>query len=256
MIRPLLALLLAATVGHANYADDAYAATFKLYNSALSGTCSLYRRPAPDTAVYLVTTQHQLEGSKGDYSQLVLREPQPDGSYKRNDFKVVTRVNGKPTWVKHPKFDLAVLRLATPPTGTFSTLPTSAIANDERLKAAQPSVGSSLLLFTFPRGVESIRQGFPVARLAVFAQPPLLSSEAYPTFQADFPASAGDSGGPGVIADPNGKPLIVGMCFQRLNHDEKVTTEMTTTTVKHPLNMGTFIHGRYLLEAIELAAEQ
>ena len=137
MFRPLLALLLAATVGHANYADDAYAATFKLYNSALSGTCSLYRRPAPDTAVYLVTTQHQLEGSKGDYSQLVLREPQPDGSYKRNDFKVVTRINGKPTWVKHPKFDLAVLRLATPPTGTFATLPTSAIANDERLKASR-----------------------------------------------------------------------------------------------------------------------
>ena len=31
---------------------------------------------------------------------------------------------------------------------------------------------------------------------------------------------------------------------------------MSTSTVKHPLNMGTFIHGRYLLEAIELAAQQ
>jgi hypothetical protein len=46
------------------------------------------------------------------------------------------------------------------------------------------------------------------------------------------------------------------MCFQRMNHDEKVTTETTTATVKHPLNMGTFIHGRYLLEAIEMAAKQ
>ena len=146
--------------------------------------------------------------------------------------------------------------LPTAPTGTFAALPTEAIANDARLKAAHPSVGSPLLLFTFPHGVESIRQGFPVARQAVFAQPPLLSSEAYPTFQADFPAAAGDSGGPGVIAGPGDKPLIVGMCFQRMNHDEKVTTETTTATVKHPLNMGTFIHGRYLLEAIEMAAKQ
>jgi hypothetical protein len=256
MLRSLLALLITATGVRANYADDAYAATYKLFNSALSGTCSLYRRPAPDPALYLVTTQHQLEGSKGDFCFVVLREPQPDGSYKRNDFKVITRVDGKPTWVKHPKFDLAVLRITTLPTGTFAALPTTAIANDERLKAAHPSVGSPLLLFTFPHGVESIRQGFPVARQAVFAQPPLLNAEAYPTFQADFPASAGDSGGPGVIAGPNGQPLIVGMCFQRMNHDEKVTTETTTTTVKHPLNMGTFIHGRYLLEAIELAAKE
>ena len=152
MLRPLLALLLAATGVRANYADEAYAATFKLYNTALSGTCSLYRRPAPDTAVYLVTTQHQMEGAKGDTCLLVLREPQADGSFKRNDCKVVTRVDGKPAWVKHPKFDLAVLRLATPPTGTFSALPTTAIANDERLKAAHPSVGSPLLLFTFPLG--------------------------------------------------------------------------------------------------------
>jgi hypothetical protein len=256
MLRPLLALLVAATGVRANYADEAYAATYKLYNSALSGTCSLYRRPAPDTALYLVTTQHQLEGSKGDFCLLVLREPQADGSFKRSDFKVVIRVDGKPTWIKHPKFDLAVLRLPTAPTGTFAALPTEAIANDARLKAAHPSVGSPLLLFTFPHGVESIRQGFPVARQAVFAQPPLLSSEAYPTFQADFPAAAGDSGGPGVIAGPGDKPLIVGMCFQRMNHDEKVTTETTTATVKHPLNMGTFIHGRYLLEAIEKAAKQ
>ena len=117
-------------------------------------------------------------------------------------------------------------------------------------------MGAPFLVFTFPHGVESIRQGFPVVRQAVFAQPPLLSSEAYPTFQADFPASAGDSGGPGVIEGPGGKPLVVGMCYQRMNHDEKIATETTTTTIKHPLNLGTFIHGRYLLEAIELAAQR
>jgi len=32
MLRPLLALLLAATGVHANYADEAYAATYKLHN--------------------------------------------------------------------------------------------------------------------------------------------------------------------------------------------------------------------------------
>ena len=256
-MRPLtLALLACAIAAHANYADEAYAATFKLHNTALNGTCSLYRRPAPDNALYLVTTQHQLEGAKGDFCLLVLREPQPDGSFKRNDCKVTIRVDGKPTWTKHPKFDLAVLRIPTPPAGTYAALSTEVIANDERLKAARPSVGAPFLVFTFPHGVESIRQGFPVVRQAVFAQPPLLSSEAYPTFQADFPASAGDSGGPGVIEGPGGKPLVVGMCYQRMNHDEKIATETTTTTIKHPLNLGTFIHGRYLLEAIELAAQR
>ena len=256
-MRPtLLALALFTSLARGNYAEEAYAATFKLHNIALNGTCTLYRRPAPDEAIYLVTTQHQMEGAKGDTCVIVLREPQADGSYKRNDFKVAIRADGKPNWIKHPKFDLAVLRIPTPPTGAYAALPTEAIANDERLKAAHPSVGSPLLLFTFPHGIESIRQGFPVARQAVFAQPPLLSSEAYPTFQADFPANAGDSGGPGVIEGPGGKPLIVGMCYQRINHDEKITTEIATTTVKHPVNLGTFIHGRYLLEAIEMAAQR
>ncbi len=240
---------------HANYAEEAYDATFKLYNVANTGTCSLYQRPAPDTAIYLVTTQHQMNGAKGDTSLLVLREPQADGSYKRNDFKLTIRKNDQPTWVKHPKFDLAVLKIEHI-TGTYKTLPITAIANDERLRAAKPAIGSPFLLFTFPHSVESIHAGFPVARHVAFAAPPLLSSDVYPTFYADFPASPGDSGGPGIMEDAQGHALIVGMCFERENHDERITTETGSALIKHPLYLGNFIHGKYLLETIELAAKK
>jgi hypothetical protein len=250
----LTLLTLTATALHANYAEDAYDATYKLYNVANSGTCSLYQRPAPDTAIYLVTTQHQMKGAKGNTSLLVLREPQSDGSYKRNDFKLTIRKNDQPAWVRHPKFDIAVLKIDHI-TGTYKTLPTSAIANDERLRAAKPAIGTSFILFTFPHSVESVDAGFPVARHVSFAAPPLLSSDAYPTFYADFPATAGDSGGPGLLEYPQGHPLIVGMCFERENHDEKITTEITSTVIKHPLYLGGFIHGKYLLETIEEAAK-
>lgn len=254
-MRPLLCLCLTlAAIARANYAEEAYAATFKLHNIALNGTCSLYRRPAPDEAIYLVTTQHQMEGAKGDTCMIVLREPQADGSYKRNDSPIVIRKDGKPTWVRHPKLDLAVLKLTTPPKGTHATLPTSEIADEARLAAAKPAIGSPFLLLSFPHGIESVRAGFPVARQAIFAAPPLLSATAYPTFYADVHASPGDSGGPGFVEGANGRPLIVGMCFERENHDEKITTELTSGIVKHPLYLANFIHGKYLLETIEAAA--
>jgi hypothetical protein len=186
---------------------------------------------------------------------IVLREPQPDGSYKRNDFPIVIRKEGKPTWVRHPKLDLAVLKLTTPPKGTYATLPTSEIADEARLAAAKPAIGSPFLLLSFPHGIESVRAGFPIARQAIFAAPPLLSSTAYPTFFADVHASPGDSGGPGFIEGANGRPLIVGMCFERENHDEKVKTELTSGIIKHPLYLANFIHGKYLLETIEAAAK-
>jgi len=168
-MRTLLCLLLAlAATARANYAEEAYAATFKLHNVALNGTCSLYRRPGEE-AIYLVTTQHQMEGAKGDTCVIVLREPQPDGSYKRNDFPIVIRKEGKPTWVRHPKLDLAVLKLTTPPKGTYATLPTSEIADEARLAAAKPAIGSPFLLLSFPHGIESVRAGFPIARQAIFA---------------------------------------------------------------------------------------
>jgi hypothetical protein len=186
---------------------------------------------------------------------VVLREPQADGSYKRNDFPITIRKEGKPTWVRHPKLDLAVLKLTTPPKGTYATLPTSEIADEARLAAAKPAIGSSFILLSFPHGIESVRAGFPVARQAGFAAPPLLSSTAYPTFYADVHACPGDSGGPGFIEGAKGRPLIVGMCFERENHDEKVTTELTSGIVKHPLYLANFIHGKYLLETIEAAAK-
>ena len=55
-----------AATASADFAMEMLDATFKFFDPNVTGTCFLVRRDAPDTALYLVTAAHMIEGTKAD----------------------------------------------------------------------------------------------------------------------------------------------------------------------------------------------
>lgn len=257
MKRSVIALLLCAGLEGraADFASQVLDATYKFYHADSTSTCFLVKRKEPDKAVYLVTTAHTVERTRGETAILVLRDAKPDASYARHDFTLKIRAGESPLWVRHAKQDVAVLKLTEPLPSGVGTLPLSRLADDARLKDAAVHVCSPLFVLTYPQRFEANGAGFPVARQGIFSSPPMLPVEAHPTFLGDFITFAGDSGGPVFIEAEEGLPLIVGIVLAQNHHDEKVKTEYEETTIHHPLNLGTILHARYVLETLEQASK-
>lgn len=252
----LIAVLLIASLqaAKADFASEALDATFKFYHADSTSTCFLVKRGEPDKAVYLVTTAHTVERTKGETAILVLRDEKKDASYIRHDLTLKIRTGDKPLWVRHEKQDVAILKLTEPLPTEVAVLPASRLADEARLKEAAVHVCSPLFVLTYPQRFEANRAGFPVARQGIFASPPMLPSATHPTFLGDFITFAGDSGGPVFIAGKDDHPLIVGIVLAQNYHDEKVKTEYEETTIHHPLNLGTILHARYVIETLDQAA--
>ncbi len=258
MIRPLLfALTLHSTLRleAVDFATEVMESTFKFYHANSTSTCFLVKREEPDKAIYLVTTAHTLERTKGETAILVLREKKPDGGYVRRDFTLNIRSGDKPLWVRHEKQDVAVLKLTAQLPVEVAVLALSRLADDERLKASEVHVCSPLFVLTYPRRFEANGAGFPVARQGIISSSPMLPVVSHPTFLGDFTTFAGDSGGPAFISGKDNHPLIVGIVLAQNYHDEKLKTEYEETLIQHPLNLGTILHSRYVIETLGQAAK-
>lgn len=250
----LLALLAGTPASATDFATEVLNATFKLYHPSSTATCFLVRGEAPEKGLFLVTAAHVVERTKGESAILVLRQPKDDGSFDRRDHTIQIRNGDKPQWVRHPKQDVAVLRLNEPLPVEVAALPASALADEARLKSAGVHICSTLFLLTFPERFEANPAGFPVARQGIFASPPLLPVGTHPTFLADFTTFAGDSGGPAFIAGPDGHPLLMGLVLAQFRHDEKIVSGYEDRVIHHPLGLGSILHAHYVSETLKDAA--
>lgn len=246
---------LMASVQAVDFATTVLDATFKFYDPDSTSTCFLIQREQTDAAVYLVTTAHTVERTKGDKAVLVLRAPKPDGSYERRDHEIPIRHAGKPLWVRHPSQDVAVLKLGDPLPVSIAPLRMSALADEDRLKAEAVHICSPLFVLTFPQRFEANGAGFPVARQSIFASPPLLPEGSHPTFLADFTTFAGDSGGPVFFPSKDGQPLIAGIVLAQNHHEERQKGEYEERTIRYPLGLGTVLRARYVREVLDEAAK-
>jgi hypothetical protein len=254
LLAMLVAITATATALAGDFASEMMAATFKFYDPDSTSTCFLVRRPDPDPGWYLVTTAHTVERTKADTAILVLRQAKPDGSYARHDHTITIRKDGKPAWIRHEKQDVAVLRMTGPLPVAVATLPLDRLADDAALARSAVHVCSPLFVLTYPQRFEANGAGFPVARQGIFASPPQLPPATHPTYLADFTTFAGDSGGPVFIDGGDKQPLVVGIVLAQHHHEDKIKSEYEERVIKHPLNMGTVLHARYVRETITAAA--
>ena len=101
-----------------DYATRMIEATYKIFNKASTATGFFVQpplvdgKPAAPGQVILVTADHVLNKATGETVLVVLREKQPDGSYKRKDWPVTIRKGETVLWTKHPDLDIAVIALA------------------------------------------------------------------------------------------------------------------------------------------------
>lgn len=230
-------------------------ATFKLYHPDCTSTCFLVSREAePEGACYLVTAAHSLERIKADTATLVLRRRKPDGRYERLDLAIVLRRDGKPSWVRHPEEDVAVLRLEGPLPVPVRPLPESAIADETALADAGLGTCSPIFVLTYPQRFEANDAAFPVARQGIVADAPFLPTQPHHRYLADFTAFAGDSGGPVFVRGKDGRPLLIGIVLSQFYHDETVKTEYEERTIHHPLNLGSVLYPQFVRDTIDRAA--
>ena len=254
------ALLLARDLIAADFPDAILEATFKLTSpeadGTLDATCFFVRGEAPDLSLYLVTAAHVLEHIKENAATVVLRRPNADGSFDRVEYTIGLRHDGESLWVRNAKQDVAVLPVTEPLPVPVAGLPASKLAAAVNLRDAGLHICSPLFVFTFPKGFEANSSGFPVARQGIFASPPLLSAETYPTFYADFAAYAGDSGGPVFMSTSDGHVLVVGIVLGSALYHDTAKTEYEETVIQHPLGLGSILHAQYIRDTLAAAAKQ
>jgi hypothetical protein len=256
ILATFLALFPIGSVSASDFATDIIAATFKFFHPDCTSTCFLVRREDPDKALYLVTTAHSMEGTKGETAVLVLRERKPDGTHARRDHPVVIRQADKPLWVRHAKEDVAVLRLAEPLPLPVPGLPLAALADEDRMKQEGLNTCSQVFVLTYPQRFEANSAGFPVARQGIIADHPFLPIQPHHRFLADFTTFAGDSGGPVFVCAKDQRPLVIGIVLGQFHHEERVNTAYEERILRHPLGLGTVLYSPFVRDTIEQAVKQ
>ena len=263
MIRCALLLLLTFStclpVVAKDFASQVMDATYKLFNKDSTATGFFLREDAqrPANEAILVTANHVLSSMTGDSMLIVLRTPQADGNYRRRDWPVTIRNDGKDLWTKHPSLDIAALRVTLPDDANVAPLPLTALASEDMLTQLKLHITSSLFIMGYPNRVESSDVGFPVARHGSVAGFPLTPVKTHPTILIDFATFAGDSGGPVFVKDTrqpdpeNAPPVIVGLVLSQIRQDEKTVTENEERTQHFPMQLSNAAHAQFIRETIE-----
>jgi hypothetical protein len=228
-------------------------ATYKLFNERSTATCLVVSRPGNEekkTAGFIVTADHVFDQMGGNSCQLVARSPEKNGAYTRKEFRIEIRQNGKNLWQKHPRHDLAILRL--PDDVEIASLPVGSLVTEEALKKIHS--GDSVRLAVFPEQTESNGAGFPILRTGVIASFPLNPAKLHPMFLVDTTTWAGDSGGPVIHASqlaPGGHPLVIGFVHGMRNITDTVKeSRRIERKTNYPLNISEVTQAVFVWEML------
>ena len=259
MKRSLLALLWCLCVAVAVRAEDGATplleCTFKLFNRTSTATCFLLHPDEAPGEVYLVTASHVFAKMTNDEALLVLRVANTNDTFSRKDYPLKFKQGNRPVWFKHPKEDIAVLKLPADPKQKFPSLPLSYLADEKQLKKLELHICSEVFIFGYPTRFEANFAGFPVGRHGSIASHPLTPVSANNYFLVDFNTFSGDSGGP-VFVTHRGQPVILGMVLAQYRHDERIATLDEERVIHYPLGLSKVIQASFLREAVLGAAAQ
>jgi hypothetical protein len=235
-------------------------ATFKLVNPSSTATCFLVSQPRQGTEKkaesILVTAAHVFEQMTGQQASLVLRKANKDGTYTRQELSVKVRAKDRPLWTKHPKMDVAALRIELPTGVAAVPLPLDLLADEAALKTARFGPGADVRVACYPVRFEITAAGFPVIRRGAIAGFPLTPVKAYNTFLVDYNNFVGDSGGPVFLSHDREKdeadPLVVGIVLGQHLYDERTKLAFEERVLHHRLGLAIVLHAEFVRETLRL----
>jgi S1-C subfamily serine protease len=221
---------------------------------ALTGTGVLVSDPAPDGTprVVLVTARHVLQNIDGGQVWLGLHLRNPDGSWRLEWRAEPSAVEGRPLWVRHPTYDVAVLPVSVPPEAAQAAVPVSWFADADTLAREDVQAGDPVEVLGYPAGYAADGRGFAILRLGHLSSYPL-TPDTEGTFLVDFPVVSGNSGGPVFTSRRIGRrPALVGA--QGPQPDEFIAGVVAQQIVPggQSINLGLAVHAVYVRQTLQL----
>jgi len=209
----------------------------------------------------LLTAAHVLEDIKDNTATIILRRLTGD-TFVKYPYSINIRDNGKPLWVRHPKVDVAAMRVGLPKDADIHLIATNLLATDKMLEKYEIHPGDDLLVLGYPYGQEANEAGFPILRSGKIASFPLTPTEKTLSFLLDFPVYEGNSGGPVFLYSQNrfygGRinlglvKFVVGIVSREWKLTEKLKTLDEFIIREHKLGLAVIIHARFLKDLVEM----
>ncbi|MFT4547137.1 MAG: hypothetical protein ACI9MB_001083 [Verrucomicrobiales bacterium] len=249
----ILTLFFGGSAFSQSYAEKMVLATFKIFNE--KSTATGFVLEVEGGRQFLVSAAHVFEKMKGDKAVLVSRKKK-DGGYERKELGIAVRDGEKPLWVKHLDHDVAVLELDLPEDSGVQALPLSVLASDEVARASGYTVGTDVLVLSYPTRVEANGAGFPIARRGGVASFPVLPMAENSLMMVDFTTFEGDSGGPVFIrqaGEGDEMPLVLGLVIAQFRHTEMLETFTGSQTINHPLGLSSVVQALAIREVVQKA---
>jgi hypothetical protein len=226
------------------------------------GTVFFIGRPSksdPSRSYFvLITARHVLDAMEDD-ATILLREKQPDGSFRKFPHTFKIRENGKDLYVHHDQADVAAMYFRMPIKDPFMMLDKDFLADDDKLKLYEMHPGDELLCLGFPLAAEANEIGFPILRSGRIASYPLIPTKTVKSFLYDFRVFDGNSGGPvyftydtrtfGGNLHSGGIMGIVGLVSQQ-------NYSAIPGHFGQPLDLGVIVPAVFIVETINMLPEK
>jgi S1-C subfamily serine protease len=203
--------------------------------------------------IVLVTAAHVLEDIAGDVATLMLRKPDPDGTYTEFPFDIPIRRGGSPLYTRHPTEDVAAMYADLPDAVPMSGLPPTFLATDEMLADIEVHPGDEAFVLGFPLGVGT-PGGFPVLRTGRIASYPLTPMRGVKSIVFDLFLYGGNSGGPVYYSYSNRMykgAIHFGVAQGILGLVIQQAISPTPGLADSPLNLGLVVPAVFIRETLD-----
>jgi S1-C subfamily serine protease len=209
----------------------------------------------------LITAAHVLEDIKDNNATLILRRI-IGNTFVKHPFNINIRENGKRLWVRHPRVDVAAMRIRVPIDADIQMVTTNLLATDKMLEEFEIHPGDELLVLGYPYGAQANEAGFPILRSGKIASYPLIPTDKTMSFLLDFPVYEGNSGGPVYLYSQNRLysggthigvvKFVVGIVSEEMRIVENVKLIGERGVREHTLGLAVIIHARFLKDVVEM----